>query len=179
MNEEGGDISLLSHFQIVMAEMDRRYQQQIDDLRTMLDERYVTQVKAVDAAFAAQQTAMQTALLAAEKAVQTAMTAAEKAVAKAETAAEKRFDAVNEFRAAYQDIITSQMPRAEAEQRMQALAEKAEDLKTIISKIETAVAKANAHSAGMTDGGRLLISIVGALAAAVVIIGFFLALRPR
>lgn len=44
-------------------------QRQLDDLRIMLDERYATQVKAVDAAFAAQQQAMTTALAAAERAV--------------------------------------------------------------------------------------------------------------
>ncbi len=37
-------------------------QTQLDDMRRMLQERYETQTKAVDAAFLAQQTAMQTAL---------------------------------------------------------------------------------------------------------------------
>lgn len=46
------------------------FQRQFDDMQRMLDERYATQVKAVDAAFLAQQTAMQTALSAAEKAVE-------------------------------------------------------------------------------------------------------------
>jgi hypothetical protein len=78
-------------------------QAQIDDMRIMLQERYETQTKAIDAAFIAQQTAMQTALTAAERAVQTASTAAEKAVLKAESATEKRFEAVNEFRAQLAD----------------------------------------------------------------------------
>jgi hypothetical protein len=69
----------------------------------MLDERYATQTKALDAAFLAQQTAMRTALEAAEKAVATALTSAEKAVAKAEVAADKRFESVNEFRAQLSD----------------------------------------------------------------------------
>jgi hypothetical protein len=67
-------------------------QRQIDDMRTMLDERYATQTKAVDAAFVAQQTAMQTALTAQALAVQVAQTAQEKAQGKAETAAAERFD---------------------------------------------------------------------------------------
>ncbi len=79
--------------------------------------------------FDAQSLALNAALLSAEKAVQTALIAAEKAVTKAETAAEKRFDAVNEFRGAYQDIIAQQMPRAEAEQRLTSMAEKLDDLK--------------------------------------------------
>ena|SRR5450631_1856443 len=165
------DIPVLEHLQIILTETDRRYQQQIADLRLMLDERYVTQVKAVDAAFAAQQLAMQTALLAAEKAVATAMSAAEKATAKAEVAAEKRFDAVNEFREAYQDIIRVQMPRAEAEQRLQTLAEKLNDLKIL----DTAQA---GHSAGLSDGAKILIGVLTALVAIVTLIGTIYALRP-
>ncbi len=90
-------------------------QKQVNDLRTMLDERYATQTKAIDAAFIAQQTAMQTALTAAERAVQTASAAAEKAVLKAESAAEKRFEAVNEFRAQLADQQATFMPRELAE----------------------------------------------------------------
>jgi hypothetical protein len=69
-------------------------QKQIDDLRTMLDERYATQTKAVDAAFVAQQTAMQTALTAQALAVQVAQAAAKEATAKAEEAADKRHDSL-------------------------------------------------------------------------------------
>ncbi len=100
-------VPVLTHVRALLAEMDLRYQQ-----------RYDASSKALDAA-----------LLAAEKAVQTALTAAEKAVTKAETAAEKRFDAVNEFRAAYQDIISNQMPRAEAEQRLATMAKELDELK--------------------------------------------------
>jgi len=88
MSESGRD---WSPFQV------REYlQRQIDDLRSMLDERYATQTKAVDAAFLAQQTAMQAALTAAALAVQTAQTAQEKAIVKAETAADARFEALVE-----------------------------------------------------------------------------------
>ncbi|MES2211467.1 MAG: hypothetical protein V4515_14985 [Chloroflexota bacterium] len=104
---KAGEISVLDHVLALLAESDLRYQQRFD-----------AQTRALDAA-----------LLAAEKAVQTALTAAEKAVTKAEIAAEKRFDAVNEFRGAYQDIIAQQMPRNEAEQRLTAMAEKIDDLK--------------------------------------------------
>jgi hypothetical protein len=114
------------------VEMLREYlQRQIDDLRMMLDERYATQTKALDAAFASQQIATQTAILSQERAVQTAMSASEKAVAKAETAAEKRFEALNEFRGAVQDIVSQQMPRGEAEARFTILGEKISELKTV------------------------------------------------
>jgi hypothetical protein len=104
---KAGEITVQDHILALLAEMDLRYQQRFD----------------------AQSLALNAALLSAEKAVQTALIAAEKAVAKAETAAEKRFDAVNEFRGAYQDIIAQQMPRVEAEQRLTAMAEKIDDLK--------------------------------------------------
>ena len=71
-------------------------ERQLDDMRSMLRERYETQTKAVDAAFLAQQTAMQTALTAAKDAVQTALAAAEKAAVKAEVAADKRFEVVTD-----------------------------------------------------------------------------------
>ena len=87
----------------LQKEADLRYQQ-----------RFEAQTKALDAAFLAQQTAVQAALSAAEKGVQTALVAAEKAVTKAETAAEKRFDAISEFRAAFNDLVASQMPRKES-----------------------------------------------------------------
>ena len=67
-------------------------------------------------------------LMANDKAVQIAMVASEKAVVKAEAAAEKRFEAVNEFRGQLADQAATFMPRAEAEQRLLALAEKITDL---------------------------------------------------
>ena len=84
-------------------------QQQIDDMRRMLDERYGTQTRAIDAAFLAQQTAMQTALTAAERAVQTALMAAEKSNDKAENAAEARFASLVEKLDAETARTTSQL----------------------------------------------------------------------
>jgi hypothetical protein len=99
-------------------------QKQHDDLRDTLDERYATQVKALDAALVAQQTAMQTAFTAADKAVQAALESAEKAVSKAEVAAEKRFEAVNEFRGQLADQAATLMARSEAEVRFAALTQR-------------------------------------------------------
>jgi hypothetical protein len=90
-----------------------QFQQQIDDLRSLLDERYETQTAANRVAFDA-----------AEKAVQTALLSAEKAVVKAEVAADKRFDAVNEFRGQLNDQAQTFMPRAEADTRLMSLTEK-------------------------------------------------------
>jgi tetrahydromethanopterin S-methyltransferase subunit G len=123
--------TLKEHLEAVIAAKDTRDQQRYD----------------------AQQKALEAALLAAEKAVATAMAAAEKAVVKAEMAAEKRFDAVNEFRGAYQDIISQQMPRVEAEQRLSALTEKVDDLKSEASKRA-------GHTMGLNAGWGILLSAV-------------------
>lgn len=109
----------------------------LSDLHEMLQERYVMQTKAVDAAFSAQQTAMQTAkieqaiamvtaLAAQKEAVQTAMAAAEKAVAKAETAADKRFESVNEFREQLADQADTFASKNDMDVRMKAITDKLE-----------------------------------------------------
>lgn len=117
---QAGDITVLDHILALLAELDIRYRL----LLAEMDLRYQQR-------FDAQSLALSAALLSAEKAVQTALATADRAVIKAETATEKRFDAVNEFRAAYQDVISQQMPRAEAEQRLSALAEKVNEVKEI------------------------------------------------
>jgi len=89
-----------------------------------------------------------------EKAVVAAIAAAEKAVLKAEMASEKRFESVNEFRQAYQDIISTMMPRTEAEQRMSALTEKINELREIVVSQQS-------HSSGIGDGGKYLVGFVG------------------
>ena len=63
-----------------------------------------------------------------QKAVDAALVAQEKAIIKAETATEKRFESVNEFRQTLTDQTNTFMPRAESETRMQALAEKVNEL---------------------------------------------------
>jgi len=130
------------------AYLDRRltdqrelHHREIDDLRAMLQERYATQTKAVDAAFASQQLAMQTAMTAAETAVGKALESAEKAVVKAETAAEKRFEATNEFRGQLADQASTFMPRQEAEGTIARTVDRIEELsRTVtlcISRAET------------------------------------------
>jgi hypothetical protein len=86
---------------------------QVADMRVLLDERYATQVKALDAAFKA-----------AEQAVTVALANAEKATAKAEMASDKRFDAVNEFRKALTDQTATFLPRAEYDTAHAALADR-------------------------------------------------------
>lgn len=126
-------------------------------LRSLLQERYETQTKALDAAF-----------VAAEKAVQTALASAEKAVSKAEFAATTRFESVNEFRGQLADQAATFMPRVEAEQRVAALAEKLDVMAARLDKTE-------GRSTGLSAGWVFL---VGGVALISTIIGIFLALKP-
>ena len=103
---------------------------QFASLVTLLDERYQTQTKAVDAAFIAQQTAMRTALEAAEKAVQTALLSAKEAVVKAEVAADKRFESTNELRGQLNDMVAQLMNRNEADAKFQAMSDRVTKLES-------------------------------------------------
>lgn len=126
MTDPGWTLSTLAEF------LNRRiddgqalHESELRSLRTLLQERYETQTKALDAAF-----------VAAEKAVQTALTSAETAVNKAERSAESRFASVNEFRQTLSDQAGSFIPRVEAEQRISALAEKVDVLSARVDKTE-------------------------------------------
>lgn len=124
---------------------------QIEDLRGMLQERYDTQTKAVDAAFKA-----------AEGAVQAALASAEKAVTKAEVAAEKRFEATNEFRGQLSDQAATFLPRAEADVRIAAGDEKFISQSERIGRIENIVATIQGRMIAYAGIG----AIVGSVATA-------------
>ena len=113
-------------------------ERQLADMRSMLQERYETQTKAVDAAFLAQQTAMQTALTAAKDAVQTALAAAEKAADKALLAADKRFE-----------VVTDKME--DIDKRMQ------QTLIAITSRLDLT----QGRSTGLDRGWSWLIGVIG------------------
>jgi hypothetical protein len=129
-------------------------ERQLEDMRAMLQERYETQTKAVDAAFLAQQTAMQTALTAAERAVATALLSAEKAVTKAELAADKRFDSVNEFRGQLADQTATLMPRPEYTAQYKALEDKLSDLADRVNRTE-------GRSGGFDKSWGIFLAIAG------------------
>lgn len=169
-------------------------QQQVADLRVLLEERYLTQVKALDSAFKAQQLAMQTAFNAADKAVNAALEAAEKAVEKAEVAANKRFDAVNEFRQQLTDQAATFMRRSEAELSIGRNADAVHQLTATIAglvtrvEIEAAavrnserfqeladrVTRSEGHHSGLASGWLYL---VGAIAAISTILNIYLMVK--
>lgn len=116
--------SLQDRDDVIQGEMDRRFdalqiqvsrrfdaaKETLTALQIMLNERYATQTKALDAAFKA-----------AEQAVAVALANAEKAVAKAEMAADKRFEAVNEFRQSLSDQTAAFPTRTEVNAQMDAV----------------------------------------------------------
>ena len=124
---------------------------QVADMRALLDERYATQTKALDAAFKA-----------AEQAVAVALANAEKATAKAETAADKRFDAVNEFRKALTDQTATFLPRAEYDTAQAAMSDRITAASDRVGALELRLtsrldrgAGADAGAAGQRNETRL------------------------
>lgn len=111
------DISLREHLQRQLDTMERNMLRVMNERQSQLDERYLTQTKALDAAFAS-----------AEKAVSAALQAAETAVQKAEMAADKRFEAVNEFRGQLADQAQRFMTRDESLSRHDRTQEQIKDL---------------------------------------------------
>lgn len=123
--------------------------QQLHDLRLLLDERYSTQTKALDAAFKA-----------AETAVGTALDSAEKAVSKAETAAEKRFESVNEFRAQLADQNASFLTRVEYNAKIEALEKQIDDLSKRAERGEGSSSGKNSMYGWIIAGVGMIASLV-------------------
>jgi hypothetical protein len=144
---------LFLHLKTVIDAQGDNYLEQLEAMSRMLDERYSTQTKALDAAFAAQQVAMATAQSTAEKAVNAALQAAKEAVDKANTASEKRFEAVNEFRGQLSDVMSTMIPRTEAEQRFTALDKAIGEIKSVADKgFSTVEARSMGSRESRTEG---------------------------
>jgi len=141
------------------------------DLRELLNERYATQTKALDAAFLAQQAAVATSFDASEKAMAAALLAAKEAVEKANLANEKRFDSVNEFRAQLSDIITTLLPRNEAEVRFTALDARVTENKNNIALVSSTVAAETAAVSGRYKGSKENMAAMYALAGLLITLG--------
>ena len=73
--------------------------------------------------------------LAQEKAVEAALAAAKEAVLKAEAASERRFEAVNEFRAVLTDQSATFVTRTEVDQRLLSMGEKLEAVQGQLKEI--------------------------------------------
>lgn len=135
------------------------------DLRAQ--QRFDASQQALLAAMAAAEKSNQAAMEASDRAIGAALLAAKEAVLKAEMANEKRFASVNEFRQTLSDQTLSFIPRAEADVKIGALAE----------KIDIALSRADKNEGrggGIGATWAILVSvigIVGTIAAIVVTIG--------
>jgi len=120
--------------------------------------------------FIAQQQAIKDALISQKEAVAAALAAAEKAVLVAEANAERWRGAANEWRGAMNDRERTLMPRSEAEQRLQAIAESCtQGAKANADKIE-ALSKIVEKGTGRREGLMIVFVAIAAIAALVSIV---------
>ena len=144
---------------------------QSDDRIRILDERYATQTKALDAAFKA-----------AEQAVAVALANAEKATAKAEAASNARFESVNEFRKALTDQTATFIPRAEYDTAHAALTERVTSNADRVAALELRLTSrldrgegSDAGAAGQRTDQRLNMSqVIAGIATLVAVLSFIL-----
>jgi hypothetical protein len=160
---------------IRLDDMRAAVRSQADDRIRLLDERYATQTKALDAAFKA-----------AEQAVSVALANAEKATAKAEAAADRRLEGMNEFREALSDQTKTLLSRAEYNPAHEALLDRigamndrvsALELR-LTSRLDTAQGHSGGEAAGRTerrlDTSQLLQALTVVVAIAAIIIAVFI-----
>jgi len=131
--------------------------------------------------FQAQEKALADALLAVEKSTQATFIAADRATTKAEMAAEQRFKSMNEFRGQLDSMISTLMPRAEADNRIDSLAARMETAATSIGErmdrinqevdqLASRIDKTEGRSGGYSASGALFFAVGGLIAAAITIV---------
>lgn len=128
----------------------------VDTLKAHVDQRFVDNDKAVQAALVSQ-----------EKAVAAALAATKEAVSKAEAASEKRFESVNEFRQTLSDQTASFLPRPEYDANHKALEDKIEtQCQALSDKIQGLTDRVNTAT-GQARGSEITMSKIYAAIAAV------------
>jgi hypothetical protein len=185
-NNDIGKVTMIEYVTTLIAQLDRRFDTLHEDLKDSIirrfdgvarsaaeadlryQQRFDAQTKAVEAAFVSHSEAVRAALAAADKATAAALAAAEKAVSKAEASTEKRFESMNEFRGQLADQANTFIPRIEAEQRIQALSDK-------LDIVRTATSERSGRSAGLNAGW---VYLLGAVAAIGTVISIVIATRP-
>jgi small-conductance mechanosensitive channel len=141
----------MQHFRELLDERTTALRGELAALRTLLDERYATQTKALDAAF-----------VAAEKAVSTALDSAEKAVAKAELAAERRFESVNEFREQLADQAGTFVTKAEQDAVNTGLTDR-------LTRAEQTAERSAGHNMGTSAARAALYAGIGVVATVILV----------
>lgn len=144
--------------------------QQLVDLQLRLDERYLSQTKAMEvldremrASFGVVQREHTAAFVAAEKAVQASLASAKEAVTKAEASTEKRFESVNEFRRALGDQTAQYLTRNEYSPAHTALVDRLDGLTERMNRADGQDAGQQLTRAQFAAGLSALVLIVGLL----------------
>jgi hypothetical protein len=135
--------TLRAFFVCLLAERDLRYEQRLQAMEAATAARFADLLATHALAHSAQQ-----------QAVIAALTSADRAITKSEIATEKRFDAVNERETILGDQAAQLMPRAEADARLAAIAEKTDQNSKRIDRNE-------GRSGGLHAGWGYLIGVVG------------------
>jgi hypothetical protein len=154
-NPHPGVVTMLEFVTTLSAQRDRRFDALHQELKDSVDQRLRDADLRYQQRFDAQTSALDAALAAQKEAVHVA-----------NTAAEKRFESVNEFRQQLADQAATFMPRAEAEQRNAALAEK-------IDLLRSAANQWQGRSAGLNAGWVYLLGVIAAIGTVVSLIVAF------
>lgn len=133
--------------ELLQAEI-RRIDADIKQLNILLDERSITQ----------------------EKAVAAALSATREAITKSETATEKRFESVNEFRAALSDASKEQLTRTEYNAAHIALIDKIDDMKVRLTTFEGINAGSQLNKADIYRAVGLGVGILGFILSIIVLV---------
>lgn len=171
--------TLHTHFNALLSEIDRRYQQRFEAQETRyahefqaqdqgVSERFVANEKMVREVAILQERALTAAMVAQEKAVAAALQAAERAVSKQEQSSEKRFDSVNEFRAQLSDQAATFLTRSESIQRMDTINEK-------ISALEKRMDRDDGKGEGLSSGWGFVLGAIGCIGGVVGIVSAIIA----
>lgn len=132
------EVSLRDYLEGRIDAVDHAIRRELDLVRSMLQERYETQSKAVDAALAAAEKALDVRaanlqtefhehLIQYRHEVTLAFESSDRAISKAEAATERRFESVNEFRAQLNQQAGAFLTRAEYDAAHLALAAKVDE----------------------------------------------------
>jgi hypothetical protein len=155
-NDDLTTVTMLEYVTTLIAQLDRRFDTLHQDLKDSITQRFHDADLRYQQRFDAQTSALDAALAAQKEAVMTA-----------NTAAEKRFESMNEFRKQLGDQAATFMPRAEAEQRNSALAEK-------IDFLHSSANQSQGRTAGLNSGW---VYLLGAIAAIGTIVSLFVAVQ--
>lgn len=165
--------TLFAYITTVIVETDRRYEQRfiaqeraiavatgtitglLEERDRRYEERFNAQQEALSVALAVVNKEFHEHIIQVRDETTAALVAADKAIVKSELANEKRFENVNEFRGQLADQAATFIPRKEAEQRIDNVAEKLAEAESRLSVTLTSIGSRLDLSAGRADGSNV------------------------